>query len=156
MTTILSVCYAESADETIALPRYQTDGSAGMDLRANFPADLRKSGVVVKPGGIEKIPTGLIVAMPYDMEATARPRSGLARDHGITVLNTPGTIDADFRDEWSVIIINHGKKDFHIKHRMRFAQVVFSPIIRPHLNLISAQDMPLPRGPGGFGSTGTD
>ncbi len=155
MTTILSVCYAESADETIPLPRYETEGSAGMDLYANFPTSLRKSGVMVKPGGIEKIPTGLIVAMPYDMEATARPRSGLAIKHGITVLNTPGTIDADYRDEWSVIIINHGKKDFHIKHGKRFAQVVFSPIIRPHLNIVSAQDMPRPRGLGGFGSTGT-
>ena len=153
MTTIISVCYAESADINIELPRYQTDGSAGMDLHANFPPDLRKSGVMVKPGRIEKIPTGLIVSMPYDMEATARPRSGLALNHGITVLNTPGTIDADFRNEWCVIIINHGKKDFHIEHGDRFAQVVFSPIIRPHLNLISAQDMPGLRGRGGFGST---
>ncbi len=153
MTTILSVCYTESADTEVPLPRYKTDGAAGMDLRANFPPNLRESGVVLKPGERENIPTGLHVAMPYDIEATARPRSGLALNHGITVLNTPGTIDPDYHGEWRVIIINHGAEDFHIKHGKRFAQVVFSPIIRPHLNLIPAEEMPASRGDGGFGST---
>ncbi len=152
-TTNISVCYADSADKTIELPSYATPESAGMDLHANFAPKLRKAKVILEPGKRIKIPTGLHVDMPDDMEATARPRSGLALNHGITVLNTPGTIDADYRGEWCVILINHGTDDFIIEHGDRIAQVVFSPIIRPELVLVES----LPettRGKGGFGSTG--
>ncbi len=152
MTPTLSICHTDWADKTIALPSYATDGSAGMDLRANFPPNLRKLGVIIQPNMRTLIPTGLCVAMPYDMEATARPRSGFALKNGITVLNSPGTIDADYRGEWGVIVINHGANDFHIPHGKRFAQVVFSPIIRPKLVLV--EDLPkTARGDGGIGST---
>ncbi len=90
----VAMCYTDSADEKIPLPCYATPESAGMDLHANFSPNLRELGVILQPNMRALIPTGLRVAMPYDMEATTRPRSGLALDHGITVLNTPGTIDA--------------------------------------------------------------
>ncbi len=153
MTPTLSICHTDWADTEIPLPCYKTDGSAGMDLHANFSPNLRELGVILQPNMRALIPTGLRVAMPYDMEATTRPRSGLALNHGITVLNTPGTIDADYRGEWGVILINHGKNDFIIEHGDRIAQVVFSPIIRPELVLV--EDLPkTARGDGGFGSTG--
>ncbi len=155
MNLPLSICYTDSADKKIALPCYATPESAGMDLRANFPADLRSSGVVLKPGLSACIPTGLCVAMPDNMEATARPRSGLALHHGITVLNSPGTIDADYRGEWGVILINHGQEDFHIQHGERIAQVVFSSILRPHFKVVKKLPESV-RGAGGYSSTGTD
>ena len=149
----VAMCYTDSADETIALPCYATPESSGMDLHANFPANLRESGVVLKPATRGLIPTGLRLAMPDTMEAMVRPRSGLALYHGVTVLNTPGTIDADYRGELSVILINHGAEDFHITHGMRIAQIVFSPIVRVDITRVDTLPDSL-RGDGGFGSTG--
>ncbi len=149
----VAMCYTDSADEKIPLPCYATPESAGMDLHANFPPNLRESGLVLKPATRGLIPTGLRLAMPDTMEASVRPRSGLALHHGITVLNSPGTIDADYRGELGVILINHGGEDFHITHGMRIAQIVFNPIVRVDITRVDTLPDSL-RGDGGFGSTG--
>lgn len=133
----------------LPLPHYQTDEAAGMDLYAAIDAPLTLS-----PGSQAMVPTGLSMALPSGYEAQVRPRSGLAAKHGVTVLNTPGTIDADYRGEIKVILINHGSKDFEIARGERIAQMLFAPVTRAALAEVDS----LPetaRGEGGFGSTGT-
>lgn len=132
----------------LSLPNYATSGSAGMDLSAAISTD-----VALNPGERTLIPTGLIIALPRGYEAQIRPRSGLALKHGITVLNAPGTIDADYRGELQVILINHSKEAFTIQRGMRIAQMVIAPFTQITLE---KQDHPFEgehRG-GGFGSTG--
>lgn len=132
----------------LALPTYASDGSAGLDLRAAVGND-----VILEPGRRALIPTGLRIALPEGHEAQVRPRSGLALKHGVTVLNSPGTIDSDYRGEIGVILVNHGDEPFHVSHGMRVAQLIVAPVMRAVLNLVDA----LPdsaRGTGGFGSTG--
>ena len=134
----------------IALPAYETPGSAGMDIRAAVPDG---EPMVLKPGARDMVPTGLAFALPQGFEAQVRPRSGLAAKHGVTVLNTPGTIDADYRGEIKVILINHGTAPFVIKRGERIAQMVIAPVVQAALvpvATLSATD----RGAGGFGSTG--
>ena len=134
----------------LALPAYQTTEAAGMDLLAAVPTD---APMVLAPGTYAMVPTGLVMALPLNYEAQVRPRSGLAAKHGITVLNSPGTIDADYRGEINVILINHGQDAFSIRRGERIAQMVIAPVTRAELvpvDVLSTTD----RGSGGFGSTG--
>lgn len=135
-------------DVETPLPSYQTAGAAGLDLHAAVPAK-----VTLEPGQRELIPTGYAVALPAGHEGHVRPRSGLALNHGITVLNTPGTIDEDYRGEIGVVLINHGKDPFVIEPGARIAQLIVSPVTRVTVTLRDALDETA-RGDGGYGSTG--
>ncbi len=135
--------------EGLPLPSYATEGAAGMDLLAAVTAP-----VVIPPGGRALIPTGLRIALPPDHELQVRPRSGLALKHGITLPNTPGTIDEDYRGELQVIVLNAGTEPFTVERGLRIAQAVVAPVTRARWREVEA----LPgtgRGAGGFGSTGT-
>lgn len=133
------------------LPSYETSGSAGMDLRAAVPEDRP---LLLLPGKRALVPSGLIFEIPAGFEAQIRPRSGLALKHGITCLNTPGTIDSDYRGEVKVILVNLGDDDFYVERGMRIAQVVLAPVVQ--LNVEERQHASeTSRGSGGFGSTGT-
>ena len=134
--------------KAVSLPKYETDGSSGFDLAANVSENIE-----IKPGQTEVIPTGLAVSIPKNFEIQIRPRSGLAAKNQITVLNTPGTIDADYRGEIKVILINHGNKSFIIEKGLRIAQMVLCPIIKANLKEVETLDE-THRGSGGFGSTG--
>lgn len=136
--------------EGLALPAYETAEAAGMDLRA---AVEEASPVTLAPGHRAMIPTGLTIALPSGHEAQVRPRSGLAAKHGVTCLNTPGTIDADYRGEVKVILINLGQEPFVVKRGERIAQMVIAPVTRAELKVVSELD-DTKRGAGGFGSTG--
>jgi dUTP pyrophosphatase len=134
----------------LALPAYQSADAAGLDLLAAIPEG---TPLVLAPGKHAMVPTGLAIALPSGFEAQVRPRSGLAAKHGVTVLNSPGTIDADYRGEINVILINHGEAAFAIRRGERIAQMVIAPVVQAKLALVaslSATD----RGSGGFGSTG--
>jgi len=132
----------------VPLPRYQTEGSAGMDLHAALAAP-----VTIAPGARAMVPTGLSVAIPQGWEGQVRPRSGLAARHGITVLNAPGTIDADYRGEIAVVLINHGAEPVPIAPLDRIAQIVFARHGVAVLEEVDALDA-TERGGGGYGSTG--
>ena len=136
------------AHQRVALPRYESGGAAGMDLRAFLDADIS-----IPPLGRVKIPTGLRIELPEGYEAQIRPRSGLALKHALTVLNSPGTIDSDYRGDIGIILINLSAQDVIIKDGERIAQLVVAPVCRARIE--EAQSlMPSPRGDGGFGSTG--
>jgi dUTP pyrophosphatase len=135
----------------LALPAYETDGAAGMDLRAAVPEDRP---LLLLPGKRALVPTGLIFEIPHGYEGQIRPRSGLAFKNGITCLNTPGTIDSDYRGEVKVLLINHGDAEFAIERGMRIAQMVLASVVQLVVEERSlAGDTA--RGAGGFGSTGT-
>jgi dUTP pyrophosphatase len=136
--------------EGLALPAYETGDAAGMDLRA---AVKETEPVTLAPGARAMIPTGLTIALPPGYEAQVRPRSGLAAKHGLTCLNSPGTIDADYRGEVKVILINLGQEAFVIKRGERIAQMVIAPVTRAELKVVTELDE-TKRGAGGFGSTG--
>jgi dUTP pyrophosphatase len=136
--------------EGLSLPAYQTNDAAGLDLMAAVPEN---EPLTLAPGQYALVPTGLAIALPPGYEAQVRPRSGLAAKHGVTVLNSPGTIDADYRGEIKVILINHGQTAFVVKRGERIAQMVIAPMVQAALvpvATLSATD----RGAGGFGSTG--
>ena len=136
------------------LPTYSTEYSAGMDLRANLKDEKGNDKVIsIAPGKRVLIPTGLYIKLPYDYEAQIRPRSGLALKYGITVLNTPGTIDADYRGEIGVCLINHGNDTFDVHHGDRIAQIVFAKVDQVQLIEVDKLD-DTERGIGGFGHTG--
>jgi dUTP pyrophosphatase len=136
--------------EGLPLPAYQTPGAAGVDLLAALPRDTK---VVLEPGGRHLIQTGIALALPHGYEAQVRPRSGLARDHGVTVLNAPGTIDSDYRGEVLVLLINHGDKPFEITRGARIAQLVVVPLKR--VDLVETVELSATsRAADGFGSTG--
>lgn len=137
----------------LPLPDYATADSAGLDLLAAVDSD-----VTLAPGARTLVPTGLVIALPSGYEAQVRPRSGLALKHGVTVLNSPGTIDADYRGEVKVILANLGAEDFLISRGMRIAQMVVAPVTRLAWQERAGEaDLPESgRGAGGFGSTGTD
>ena len=137
--------------EGLDLPAYETGQSAGMDLRAAIPAD---EPLTLEPMERTLVPTGLTMALPPQFEAQIRPRSGLAARNGITCLNTPGTIDADYRGEIKVLLINLGTEPFTINRGERIAQMVLAPVIQADW-VITAQLDDTDRGTGGFGSTGT-
>jgi dUTP pyrophosphatase len=134
----------------LALPAYQSTHAAGLDLLAAVPED---APMVLLPGQHAMIPTGLVIALPAGYEAQVRPRSGLAARHGVTVLNSPGTVDADYRGEVCVLLINHGDQPFPIRRGERIAQMVIAPVTQvelvPAISLSTTD-----RGSGGFGSTG--
>jgi len=135
----------------LPLPTYQSDAASGLDLMAAVPADVP---LVIAPGGHAAVPTGIALALPAGTEAQVRPRSGLARNHGVTVLNSPGTIDADYRGEIQVLLINHGADPFTVTRGMRIAQLVVAQAARIIWTETAALEQ-TPRGSGGFGSTGT-
>ena len=135
--------------KNISLPKYETDGSSGMDLAANIEEDIK-----IEPGKSAIVPTGLAVSIPKNYEIQIRPRSGLAAKNQISVLNTPGTIDADYRGELKIILINHGKNDFKVEKGLRIAQMVLCPVIKAVLKEVDTLEG-TERGSGGFGSTGS-
>lgn len=132
------------------IPLYTTELAAGADVRAACPVEMS-----IEPGEIAVIPTGLHLEIPAGYEVQVRPRSGLALKHGVTVLNSPGTIDADYRGEIKVILINHGKQPFCVTYGMRIAQLILSPIVRAEFEIEEEDLMATSRGEAGFGSTGT-
>jgi dUTP pyrophosphatase len=136
--------------EGLALPAYQTAEAAGLDLLAAVPAD---APLMLPPGKHAMVPTGLTIALPPGYEAQVRPRSGLAAKHGVTVLNSPGTIDADYRGEINVLLINHGETPFSIRRGERIAQMVIAPVVQAQLVPVVTLST-TERGGGGFGSTG--
>ena len=136
--------------EGLALPAYQSADAAGLDLLAAVPAD---TPLILAPGKHAMVPTGLAIALPRGFEAQVRPRSGLAAKHGVTVLNSPGTVDADYRGEINVLLINHGDAPFPIKRGERIAQMVIAPVLQAQLIAVTALSE-TDRGSGGFGSTG--
>ena len=134
----------------LPLPTYQTQSSAGLDLQAAIAPQTK---LMIEPGSRELVPTGLAIELPEGFEAQIRPRSGLALKKGVTLVNTPGTIDADYRGEIGVILINHGSEPFEIERGDRIAQMIVAPIVQARLvevEELSSSD----RGAGGFGSTG--
>lgn len=134
----------------LPLPSYQTSDAAAMDLRAAVAEPLE-----IPPGGIELVPTGIAVAIPSGHEGQIRPRSGLGSRHGISMPNTPATIDADYRGELRVILINHGREPFLVERGMRIAQMLVKPV--PRIEWEEVEDLPAThRGDGGFGHTGHD
>jgi dUTP pyrophosphatase len=134
----------------LALPAYQSAHAAGLDLLAAVPED---APMVLAPGKHAMVPTGLTIALPQGFEAQVRPRSGLAAKHGVTVLNSPGTVDADYRGEINVLLINHGDQPFPIRRGERIAQMVIAPVTQVELVPVTSLTT-TDRGSGGFGSTG--
>jgi dUTP pyrophosphatase len=134
----------------LALPAYQSIHAAGLDLPAAVPED---TPIMLAPGKHGLIPTGLTIALPPGYEAQVRPRSGLAAKHGVTVLNSPGTVDADYRGEIAVLLINHGDAPFPIRRGERIAQMVIAPVTQVELVAVASLSA-TERGSGGFGSTG--
>ena len=145
MTEIL----IKKLSKSINLPKYETEGSSGMDLTAN----INKS-IEIEPGKTSIIPTGISLSIPKNFEIQIRPRSGLAAKNQISVLNTPGTIDSDYRGEIKVILINLGEKTFTVEKGARIAQMVLCPIVKARLKEVESLGE-TPRGSSGFGSTGT-
>ena len=143
--------YKKSNRETIKLPQYQTKGSSGLDLVANLEQDIEQ--ITIKPNKWEIIPTGITIELPDGCEAQIRPRSGLAYKYGVTVLNSPGTIDNDYRGEIKIILINHGHEDFIVKNGDRIAQMIISKYEQVELEEIEFLTETT-RNDGGFGSTG--
>jgi len=135
----------------LPLPAYETAQAAGMDLRAAVPED---EPLTLQPGARHAVPTGLAFALPDGFEAQVRPRSGLALKHGLTCLNTPGTIDADYRGEVKVVLINHGEEAFVVRRGERIAQLVIVPVVQAGWREVDKLDDDTDRGTDGFGSTG--
>ena len=135
-------------DTKVKIPEYKTIGSSGMDLMAFI-----ESSIKILPNTLELIPTGLSIAIPEDLEIQIRPRSGLAAKSNIGVLNSPGTIDSDYRGELKIILFNHGNKDFIVNNNDRIAQMVLTPVIKMEIEEVDQLPKTI-RGSGGFGSTG--
>ena len=148
--SLVRVLREPGADPALPLPAYESAGAAGADLRA----DLGGASLTIPPGGRALVPTGLRVAVAEGWEMQVRPRSGLARDHGVTVLNAPGTVDADYRGSLAVVLVNLGAEPFAVTHGMRIAQAVVARAPQVEWRAVEALE-PTARGEGGFGSTGT-
>jgi len=148
----VQLMWDDGADQSVPLPSYETAGAAGADVRANFPD---AASVVIAPGGRALVPTGLRIAVPAGYEVQIRPRSGLALKHGITLPNSPGTIDSDYRGPLGVIVMNAGDAPFEIAHGDRIAQMVLAPVVSAAFEVVGDLD-DTARGAGGFGSTGRD
>jgi len=148
----IRILWEPDADRALGLPFYATAGAAGADLRANLPDQMP---VVLAAGGRALIPTGLRLAIPEGFEVQIRPRSGLALKHGITLPNSPGTIDADYRGPLGVIMMNASDTAFTVTHGMRIAQMVAAPVVRARFVPVEALEATA-RGAGGFGSTGME
>ena len=144
MTEIL----IKKLSKDVSLPKYETSGSSGLDLAANIDENIE-----IKPGQTEIIPTGLAVAVPNNFEIQIRPRSGLAAKSNIGILNSPGTIDSDYRGELKIILFNHGNEEFIVNNNDRIAQMVLMPILKIEFKEVDELPETI-RGSGGFGSTG--
>lgn len=138
----------ETAGRDLELPQYETADSAGMDVRINIEGEYE-----LQPGEIALLPTGFALAIPSGFEIQVRPRSGMAIKHGITLINSPGTIDADYRGEVKIGLINHGKEPYLFKRGDRVAQMILAPVIQARFELVESLDE-TERGAGGFGHTG--
>ena len=156
MNPTVRMVWEDGADRDLALPAYATAGAAGADLRANLLPEARAAGLVLAPMQRLLVPTGLRLEIPPGFEGQIRPRSGLALQHGITLLNPPGTIDSDYRGPLGVVLINLGQAPFVIRHGERIAQIVVAPVVRAGFDLVEALEAlgATGRGAGGFGSTG--
>ena len=141
------------SDTEVQLPEYKTAGASGADIRANLPMNSRLHGLDLFPNKPQLIPTGLSVQIPQGLEIQIRPRSGLALRNAVSIINSPGTIDSDYRGEIGIIMINLGKKTFHINHGDRIAQIVVVPIIQASFELVESLEES-DRASHGFGSTG--
>lgn len=153
MTVEIRFSWVEGADRTVPLPAYASAGAAGADLRANLPAQQRATGRLLRAGARVLVPTGLRLEIPEGYEVQIRPRSGLALKHGLTLPNTPGTIDSDYRGPLGVILLNTGDRAVRIGHGDRIAQMVVAPVTRAAFTLAECLGETT-RGAGGFGSTG--
>lgn len=152
MRPVVRICRLPEADPAVSLPVYETEGAAGADLRANFPESDR-AGITLAPGERRLVPTGISVEIPPGFEMQIRPRSGLALKQGISLPNTPGTIDSDYRGPLGVILINLGHEPVRIDHGDRIAQAVVAPVLQVSFEETETLSDTL-RGGGGFGSTG--
>lgn len=148
MVTV-KLTWAADADRTLPLPGYETLGAAGADLRANIKA----GPIMLEPGERALVPTGLHMEIPPGYEVQIRPRSGLAHKYGIALVNSPGTIDSDYRGAVGVLLLNTGATAFEVSHGMRIAQMVVAPVVQARFTVVDALDE-TSRGTGGFGSTG--
>ncbi|WP_375550687.1 dUTP diphosphatase [Rhodophyticola porphyridii] len=153
MSIDVRVMREDWADPGVALPEYATGGAAGADLRANFAPEERAAGLTLRPMERRIVPTGLRVAVPDGFEMQIRPRSGLALRLGITLPNTPGTIDSDYRGPLGVLLVNFGVEAYHIAHGDRIAQAVVAPVVQAKFRVVDRLEDTV-RGAGGFGSTG--
>ena len=151
--TVLKLLWEDWADRSLGLPAYETPGSAGADIRANLLPEDRESGFTLDPMHRAVVPTGLRVEIPPGFEMQIRPRSGLALKHGITLPNTPGTIDSDYRGPLGVALVNLGAEPYSIRHGDRIAQMIVAPVIHVQFQEVEALS-DTSRGAGGFGSTG--
>ena len=150
MMPIIQMMWDADVDQTLGFPAYETSGAAGADLKANLPGRV---DVVLQPAARALIATGLRLAIPKGFEAQIRPRSGLAFKHGITLANSPGTIDSDYRGPLGVILLNMGAQNFTIVHGDRIAQMVIAPVVQAEFVLVGQLDETI-RDQDGFGSTG--
>ncbi len=155
MTSVtIKVLRDDWADPGVALPSYESAGAAGADVRANLAEKDRAGGIELGPGARALVPTGLRFEIPEGFEVQVRPRSGLALKSGVTLVNTPGTIDADYRGPIGIIVVNHGVEPFTVTHGMRIAQLVVAPVTQASFTVADALG-DTSRGSAGFGSTGT-
>lgn len=153
MSVTVGVFREAGADPDVPLPHYATPGAAGADIRANLPEHLRAAGLTLEPMERRIVPTGLRVRIPDGFEIQIRPRSGLALKHGITLPNTPGTIDSDYRGPLGVLLVNLGDAPYVVAHGERIAQMIVAPVVQARFDLVETLD-DTGRGTGGFGSTG--
>ncbi|MFG0260412.1 MAG: dUTP diphosphatase [Phycisphaerales bacterium JB041] len=152
--TTTPMLHVRRLDPRAAIPSYQTEQAAGMDLAACLPrGEFDADAIEIAAGSIVKVPTGIAIALPQGHEGQVRPRSGLATRHGLTVVNAPGTIDADYRGELMVALINLGSGPVRVSHGDRVAQLVVAPVARAMITVVASLDETA-RGSGGFGSTG--
>lgn len=153
MTLRVLMTFEDWADTALGLPAYQTAGAAGADIRANLPIESRASGITLAPMARVIIPTGLRCEIPHGYEMQLRPRSGLALQHGISLPNSPATIDSDYRGPLGVALINLGSNPFTVQHGERIAQAVIAPVVQAAFVAVDRLS-DTARGSGGFGSTG--
>jgi dUTP pyrophosphatase len=153
MTPVLRIMWEDWADRGLPLPAYETAGAAGADIRANLLPDMRDTGFVLLPMQRAIVPTGIRVEIPLGFEMQIRPRSGLAVKHGISLPNTPGTIDSDYRGPLGVALINLGADPYVIRHGDRIAQMIVAPVVQVSFEVVESLSE-TQRGEGGFGSTG--
>ena len=153
MRPTIRVLREDWADPSVPLPSYESTGAAGADIRANLPEEERPAGFVLAPMERRIVPTGLRIEIPEGFEAQIRPRSGLALKHGLSLPNTPGTIDSDYRGPLGVLLINLGAVPFTISHGERIAQMIVAPVVQADFSEVASLGE-TSRGMGGFGSTG--
>ncbi|MFN3845106.1 MAG: dUTP diphosphatase [Paracoccaceae bacterium] len=153
MTPVVRIMFEDWADRDLPLPTYETPGAAGADIRANLPPDLRAGGLTLAPMQRAICPTGIRVEIPLGFEVQIRPRSGLATKSGITLPNTPGTIDSDYRGPLGVALVNIGDQTYTVQHGDRVAQMIVAPVVQAAFQVVDSLGQTA-RGTGGFGSTG--